>query len=412
MIVYLSIGSNIEPKRENIINAIKLIREIAEVKEVSSLYETEPWGTMKNQDNFYNIILKCETNFEPEIFIKFLKEIEKKIGRVEGMKWGPREIDIDIILYEDRIINRSDLTIPHKYFQERGFVVIPLYEVDKIIVNPLNRNKISEIYEKVDKKGVKKIEDYSFKKDVYSEINENLLKIENLKISIYDEIDSTQKYLMENFELNKLIISKVQKRGHGRKNNEWLSEKGGLYFSFSVEPIEYIYFLPILTSYSIGKVLKKLNFNSVKIKIPNDVYLNNKKVCGVISESYFKGDKLLGEGIGVGLNVNQNIDDFPNEYLDRLTSLFIESKKLFFLDNIVNLFFDEFKNNLDSLIKKDIKKILDELTKDFKIFEEPFYILINNKKEKVYGEKFIDDKTIYVKKEDKEGFEIPLHSIP
>lgn len=412
MIVYLSIGSNIEPKRKNIINAIKLIREIAEVKEVSSLYETEPWGTIKNQDNFYNIILKCETNFEPEIFIKFLKEIEKKIGRVEGMKWGPREIDIDIILYEDRIINRSDLTIPHKYFQERGFVVIPLYEVDKIIVNPLNRNKISEIYEKVDKKGVKKIEDYSFKKDVYSEINENLLKIENLKISIYDEIDSTQKYLMENFELNKLIISKVQKRGHGRKNNEWLSEKGGLYFSFSVEPIEYIYFLPILTSYSIGKVLKKLNFNSVKIKIPNDVYLNNKKVCGVISESYFKGDILLGEGIGVGLNVNQNIDDFPNEYLDRLTSLFIESKKLFFLDNIVNLFFDEFKNNLDSLIKKDIKKILDELTKDFKIFEEPFYILINNKKEKVYGEKFIDDKTIYVKKEDKEGFEIPLHSIP
>ncbi|HPB34273.1 MAG TPA: 2-amino-4-hydroxy-6-hydroxymethyldihydropteridine diphosphokinase [Caldisericia bacterium] len=412
MIVYLSIGSNIEPKRENIINAIKLIREIAEVKEVSSLYETEPWGTMKNQDNFYNIILKCETNFEPEIFIKFLKEIEKKIGRVEGMKWGPREIDIDIILYEDRIINRSDLTIPHKYFQERGFVVIPLYEVDKIIVNPLNRNKISEIYEKVDKKGVKKIEDYSFKKDVYSEINENFLKIENLKISIYDEIDSTQKYLMENFELNKLIISKVQKRGRGRKNNEWLSEKGGLYFSFSVEPIEYIYFLPILTSYSIGKVLKKSNFNSVKIKIPNDVYLNNKKVCGVISESYFKGDKLLGEGIGVGLNVNQNIDDFPNEYLDRLTSLFIESKKLFFLDNIVNLFFDEFKNNLDSLIKKDIKKILDELTKDFKIFEEPFYVLINNKKEKVYGEKFIDDKTIYVKKEDKEGFEIPLHSIP
>ncbi|HQO99780.1 MAG TPA: 2-amino-4-hydroxy-6-hydroxymethyldihydropteridine diphosphokinase [Caldisericia bacterium] len=412
MIVYLSIGSNIEPKRKNIINAIKLIREIAEVKEVSSLYETEPWGTIKNQDNFYNIILKCETNFEPEIFIKFLKEIEKKIGRVEGMKWGPREIDIDIILYEDRIINRSDLTIPHKYFQERGFVVIPLYEVDKIIVNPLNRNKISEIYEKVDKKGVKKIEDYSFKKDVYSEINENFLKIENLKISIYDEIDSTQKYLMENFELNKLIISKVQKRGHGRKNNEWLSEKGGLYFSFSVEPIEYIYFLPILTSYSIGKVLKKLNFNSVKIKIPNDVYLNNKKVCGVISESYFKGDKLLGEGIGVGLNVNQNIDDFPNEYLDRLTSLFIESKKLFFLDNIVNLFFDEFKSNLNSLINKDIKKILDELTKDFKIFEEPFYILINNKKEKVYGEKFIDDKTIYVKKEDKEGFEIPLHSIP
>jgi len=412
MIVYLSIGSNIEPKRENIINAIKFIREIAEVKDVSSLYETEPWGSIKNQENFLNIILKCEVNLEPEIFIKLIKDIEKRIGRNNGIRWGPREIDIDIILYEDRIINRDDLIVPHKFFEERGFVVIPLYEVDKILINPLNKKSISEIYEKVDKKGVKKIEDISFKKDVYSEINENLLKIDNYEISIYDEIDSTQKRLIENFELNKLLISKIQKRGKGRKNNEWFSDKGGLYFSFSVEPIDYIYFLPLLVSYSVGKILKILNFDKVKIKVPNDVYLNNKKVCGVISEGYFEGNKLLGEVIGVGINVNQEEKDFPVEYLEKLTSLYIESKKFFFLDKLINLFFDEFKFNFEKLLKNDLKKILDELSYEFNIFEEPFYILQNNQKERVYGVNFIDSKTICVKKESNELLKIPIHLIP
>lgn len=412
MIAYLSLGSNIEPKRKNIIFAIKLIREIAEVLDISSLYETEPWGSIKNQDNFLNIILKCEVNVEPEIFLKLLKEIEKKVGRNEGIRWGPREIDIDIILYEDKIINKNYLNIPHRFFEERGFVVIPLYEVDKIVVNPLNKKNIKEIYEKVDKKGVKKIEDISFKKRVFSEINQNLLKIDNYKILIYDEIDSTQKYLMENFELNKLVVSKVQKFGRGRKNNIWLSDKGGLYFSFSVEPIDNVYFLPLLVSYSVGKILKKMGFDKVKIKIPNDVYLNDKKVCGVISESYFEGDKLIGEVVGVGINVNQEEKDFLKNNLTRSTSLYIESGKFFFLDKILNLFFDEFKSNFNHLINNEYNKILDELSNEFNIFEEPFYILLNNKKEKVYGVNFINSKTICVKKENDSFINIPIHSIP
>lgn len=412
MIVYLSIGSNIEPKRDNIINATKLIREIAEVKDISSLYETEPWGNIKNQDNFLNIILKCEVKEEPEVFIKLIKEIEKKVGRSPGIKWGPREIDIDIILYEDRIVNRDDLIIPHKYFEQRGFVVVPLFEIDKVIVNPLNKKNIYEIYEKVEKGGVKKLEDTSFKKDIYSEINKNLLKLDDYKVMVFDEIDSTQIELMNNFELNKILISKVQKKGRGRKNNDWVSEKGGLYFSFSVEPIDYIYFLPLLTSYSVGKILKKLNLGEVKIKIPNDVFLNDKKVCGVISEGYFEGNKLLGEVIGVGINVNQSEDDFPEEYLEKVTSFFIESKNFYFLDNIINLFFEEFKKNLENLKNCDVKNIINELTLDYHIFKEPFFILKDNKKEKVFGEKFIDYKTIYVKNEENEGFEVPIHSIP
>lgn len=412
MVTYLSLGSNIEPKKGNIIFAIKLIREIAEVLEISSLYETEPWGNIKDQDNFLNIILKCDVNIEPENFIKLLKEIEKKVGRSDGIRWGPREIDIDIILYEDQIVNKNYLNIPHKFFEQRGFVVIPLYEIDKIVVNPLNKKNIQEIYEKVDKRGVKKIEDISFKKEVFSEINQNLLKIDNYKILIYDEIDSTQKNLMENFELNKLVVSKVQKFGRGRKGNFWLSNIGGLYFSFSVEPIDNIYFLPLLVSYSVGKTLKRLGFDKVKIKIPNDVYLNDKKVCGVISESYFEGDKLIGEVIGVGINVNQENKDFLKKDLTKSTSLYIESGKFFFLDKILNHFFDEFKSNLNYLIKNVFNKIIDELSNEFNIFDEPFYIELNNKKEKVYGVNFVDSNTVCVKKENGELLNISIHSIP
>lgn len=412
MNVYLSLGSNIEPKKEYLIKAIKFLREILKIKEISSLYETEPWGLIKNQDKFLNLVLKCETDIEPENLIKLIKEIEKKVGRSDGIRWGPREIDIDIILYEDRIINRSDLIIPHKYFEERGFVVIPLFEIDRIVVNPLSRKNIEEIYKSVDKSGVKKIDDISFKKDVYSELNLNLLDIKDFEIFYYDEIDSTQKYLMENFKLNRVILSKIQKEGRGRKGNEWVSNKGGLYFSFSVEPVDYIYTLPIITSYSVGKVLKKLNFKDVKIKIPNDVYLNSKKVCGVISEGYFEGEILKGEVIGVGINVNQGPQDFYSEPLNKATSIFIESGKMYFLDEILNLFFIEFKNNLKKLNDNEIYSILNELEENFKIFEEPFHVILGNEKVKVYGEKFVDKKTILVKDLNGIKHKIPLHSIP
>ncbi|MCX8094829.1 MAG: biotin--[acetyl-CoA-carboxylase] ligase [Caldisericia bacterium] len=411
MEIFLSLGSNIEPKEYFLKRAIFYIREKIKIKKISSLYETEPWG-YKDQDKFLNIVIQGETELDPELLIKFIKEVEKKVGRCESFKWGPREIDIDIILYGDKIIEKENLIVPHKFFENRGFVVIPLFEINKYIINPKNKRRIDEIYEKVDKKGVKKIKSYAFLKEIYSEFNIDVIDEKDYKIEIFDEITSTQDYLKENFSLNKIVVSRTQTKGRGRKGAFWVSEKGGLYFSLSLKPFNYIYFLPILVTYSMAKVLKKIGIESIKIKIPNDLYLNDKKVCGVISEGYFKDKFLLGEIIGVGLNVNQNIDDFPKDLINRTTSLYIETKKFFFIDEILSLFLKELKKNLNNFENENLNLIIEDIEQNFNIFEEPFIINLTGKEIKVYGIKFIDYKNLQVRDLEGKILNIPLHCIP
>ncbi|MBC7194148.1 MAG: 2-amino-4-hydroxy-6-hydroxymethyldihydropteridine diphosphokinase [Caldisericia bacterium] len=410
MEIHLSLGSNIEPREEFLKNAIFFLRDKIKIKKISSLYETEPWG-YKNQEKFLNIVLSGETELEPENLIKFIKDVEKKVGRGESFKWGPREIDIDVILYGDRIIEKENLIVPHKFFEERGFVIIPLFEINKYLVNPKSKRNISEIYENVQKEGVVKLESKQFLKDIYSTINLKLIE-SDFEIIYFDEIHSTQDFLKENFSLNKVVVSKIQTKGRGRKGALWVSNIGGLYFSISIKPLDYIYFLPILISYSIAKVLSKFGILGIKIKIPNDIYLNNKKVCGVISEGYFKDSNLLGEIIGIGLDVNLLESDFPIELKDKATSLFIETNKMFFNDEILNLILKEIKINLENFEKKNVNYILKDLEENYSIFDSPFTINHLGKELKVYGKKFIDYKNLIVETSDKEILEIPIYSIP
>ncbi|MDI6860828.1 MAG: 2-amino-4-hydroxy-6-hydroxymethyldihydropteridine diphosphokinase [Caldisericia bacterium] len=411
MEIFLSLGSNIEPKEFFLKKAIFYLREKIKIKKISSLYETEPWG-YKEQDKFLNIVIQGESEEDPDNLIKFIKNVEKKVGRSENFKWGPREIDIDVILYGDKIIEKENLIVPHKFFEDRGFVVIPLFEINKYIINPKSKRKIDEIYERVDKKGVKKIESEDFFKDIYSEVNINLLDEKDFEIINLESINSTQDYLKENFSLNRLVISKIQTKGRGRKGAYWVSEKGGLFFSFSLKPFNYIYFLPILVTYSMANALKKLIDLNLKIKIPNDLYLNNKKVCGVISEGYFKDIVLQGEIIGVGLNVNQNKRDFPQDLIEKTTSLYIETNKFFFIDEILKLFLYELKRNLVDYENENLNHIIKDLEENFKIFEDPFIVKFNEKEIKVYGEKFIDYKNLKVKDLNGEGHVVSLHNIP
>lgn len=411
MEIFLSLGSNIGDRESYLKRAIFYLREKIKIKKISSLYETEPWG-YKEQNSFLNLVVQGESELDPESLISFIKDVEKRVGRSESFKWGPREIDIDIILYGDKIIEKENLTIPHKFFESRGFVVIPLFEINKYVVNPKSNKKIDEIYERVEKKGVVKIESEEFLKEIFSDINLKLIDDEFFEVEIFNEIDSTQDYLKENFSLNKICISKIQKKGRGRKGAFWVSEKGGLYFSFTLKPFQYIYFLPILVTYSMANVLRKIGLENLKIKIPNDLYLNNKKVCGVISEGYFKEGSLLGEVIGVGLNVNQNEKDFPESLIDKVTSIYIESKKFYFLDEILNQFLKELRKNLTYYENEELYNILRDLEENFKIFEEPFIANIGGVEKRVYGKRFIDFKNLEIFDSEGNNLVIPLHSIP
>ncbi|HDJ99959.1 MAG TPA: 2-amino-4-hydroxy-6-hydroxymethyldihydropteridine diphosphokinase, partial [Firmicutes bacterium] len=135
MKVVLSLGSNIGDRRKTIIKTISKLREKVKIEKVSSLYETEPWG-YKNQNKFFNVAVSGETNLNPRELLFFIKKLEKEMGRRERFRWGPREIDVDIIFYGDVILEEEDLKIPHKEYRDRDFVIIPLLEIEDEFIDP------------------------------------------------------------------------------------------------------------------------------------------------------------------------------------------------------------------------------------------------------------------------------------
>jgi len=130
-ICYLGIGSNLGNRKKNINSAIKKIGALNKTKviKLSKIIETEPVGGPGNQPKFLNAALKIQTELSPLKLLKNLKKIEKELGRTKTIRYGPRIIDLDILFYADKIINRKDLKIPHPKIFEREFVIRPLLEV-------------------------------------------------------------------------------------------------------------------------------------------------------------------------------------------------------------------------------------------------------------------------------------------
>ncbi len=128
--VYLGVGSNLGDREKYIQQAIQYLRETPgiSVKKISSLYETDPVGGPP-QGKFLNGAIELETALSPRELLVRLKEIEKKAGRKRRVRYGPREIDLDILFFGDQEISDGDLQIPHPRIQEREFVKIPLREI-------------------------------------------------------------------------------------------------------------------------------------------------------------------------------------------------------------------------------------------------------------------------------------------
>ena len=128
--VYLSLGSNIGNRQEYIESAIELVGKTEGIKilKKSGLYETSPVGYVE-QDLFLNAVIKIETDFSEREILKIINKIENELDRKREIRWGPRTIDIDILIFSDKKINETDLIIPHKEMLNRLFVLIPLIEI-------------------------------------------------------------------------------------------------------------------------------------------------------------------------------------------------------------------------------------------------------------------------------------------
>lgn len=145
-IAFVGVGSNKGNRLENIKNALKFINDSdhSRIESTSSIYETLPLGEIE-QTNFLNAVFKITTRLNSFELFDILKEIEKKLGRIKRENWGPREIDLDILFYNDLIISNEIITLPHKGIIYRDFVMIPLIEIEPEIVHPVFDKKLSEI---------------------------------------------------------------------------------------------------------------------------------------------------------------------------------------------------------------------------------------------------------------------------
>lgn len=130
--VYLALGSNLGDRKENIAKAIKRIGElVGDVVRQSSLMETEPWG-FNSKNRFINGCVRVSTDLSPHELLQMTQLIEQELGRTTKSRGGvyhDRTIDIDILLYDDIMIDEPDLKIPHPHMRERDFVMVPLREI-------------------------------------------------------------------------------------------------------------------------------------------------------------------------------------------------------------------------------------------------------------------------------------------
>ena len=155
--VYLSLGANLGDRLANLRLALTRLQTLARLEEVSSLYETQPQG-VSDQPLFLNAVCRVSTGLEPQALLRFLKNVERETGRQPGgERWGPRPIDLDILLYDDRVLDAPELTVPHPRLAERAFVLVPLCELAPELRHPLLGRTMKELLASVGKKGVRKI---------------------------------------------------------------------------------------------------------------------------------------------------------------------------------------------------------------------------------------------------------------
>ena len=144
-VVYLLLGSNLGDRLGVLALASDHIGErIGSVFHTSGLYETAPWG-VTDQPSFLNQVLVIQTSYAPEDVLRLVLDIEHELGRVRYERWGARVIDIDILFYEDVVLNSARLTVPHPRLHERRFTLVPLVEIAPDLIHPVLQKSLTQL---------------------------------------------------------------------------------------------------------------------------------------------------------------------------------------------------------------------------------------------------------------------------
>lgn len=161
-IVYIALGTNLEPRAAHLDKALELFHSLSgvEVKRVSSIYESKPVGYL-DQPDFLNLVFEAETELLPLDLLDSCQTIEQELGRVRTIRFGPRTLDVDIVLYGVASIDEERLTVPHPRMQERSFVLLPLQELNPEYVVPEWNKTVNELVAELPAKDLEEIWKYA-----------------------------------------------------------------------------------------------------------------------------------------------------------------------------------------------------------------------------------------------------------
>lgn len=157
-VLFLGLGTNLGDRQQNLQRAVNALTAGMRITAVSPIFETPPWGPT-DQPTFYNCCLAAETDLTPQQLLSFIKEIENELGRIPTYRWGPRLIDIDLLFYDDIILEEDNLTVPHLRIAERAFVLAPLAAIAPDFIHPQTGQSMQALLADVDLHGVRPLPD-------------------------------------------------------------------------------------------------------------------------------------------------------------------------------------------------------------------------------------------------------------
>jgi len=153
----IALGSNIGDRLGTMRQAVMLLEERSlRISASSDVFETPPWG-MENQPRFLNACVLAETDILPRALLELLLNIESDLGRIRRYKWGPREIDLDLLFYDDQVFNESGLVLPHPQMHRRAFVLVPLVQIAPDWRHPVLGKSIRELAGSLDASSIIRI---------------------------------------------------------------------------------------------------------------------------------------------------------------------------------------------------------------------------------------------------------------
>jgi 2-amino-4-hydroxy-6-hydroxymethyldihydropteridine diphosphokinase len=153
MAIYVALGSNLGNRQANLTMALRMFEPLARIEAVSALYESPPQPPAPPPP-YLNAACRIVTGLSPDALLRHLKRMEHLIGRRDSQRWAPRPIDLDIALYDDRVLDDGDLTVPHPRLAERAFVLRPLLDLDPELTHPASGERLADLLARVGSDGL------------------------------------------------------------------------------------------------------------------------------------------------------------------------------------------------------------------------------------------------------------------